>query len=79
MLELVTRPGEVSTQWMNQALRQSGHLGVGAVSGLEYKITGTGKMGDSSREETDNGWWAGLKRWFYGWVDSLFAWLDSLQ
>lgn len=49
MVEIVTHPDEISPQWMTDTLRQSGHLGHGEVSSLEYKIIGTGKMGDNAR------------------------------
>ena len=49
MAEIVTRPDERSTQWMTDALRQSGHLGNAEITGLEYQIIGTGKMGDNAR------------------------------
>jgi quinohemoprotein ethanol dehydrogenase len=32
-----------------------------------------------SREETGDGWWPALKRWFFGVFASVIAWLDSLQ
>ena len=31
------------------------------------------------REETGDGWWPALKRWFFGVFASVIAWLDSLQ
>lgn len=39
----------VTTQWLTQVLQGSGQLGQGEVSALEYKIIGTGKMGDNAR------------------------------
>lgn len=49
MVEIVARPQEISPQWMTDALRQSGHLGSGEITGLDYRIIGTGKMGDNAR------------------------------
>lgn len=49
MLKIVTRPDEVTPEWMTDVLRDSGHLGGGTVIGLEHKIIGTGKMGDNAR------------------------------
>ncbi len=50
MSAMVTRPGDVTIQWMSEALASSGHLENGAaVSALSYKIIGTGKMGDNAR------------------------------
>lgn len=54
MSEMITRPGEITTQWMNEVLTNSGHLGGGAVvSNLTYKIIGTGKMGDNARYQLE--------------------------
>lgn len=49
MVEIVNRPSDITPQWMTDALRNSGGLGFGSVSALEYKIIGTGKMGDNAR------------------------------
>ncbi len=49
MAEIVTRPNEISLQWMTDALRQSGHLHNAEITGLDYEIIGTGKMGDNAR------------------------------
>ncbi len=50
MSAIVTRPGDVTPQWMSEALASSGHLENGAVvSRLSYQIIGTGKMGDNAR------------------------------
>lgn len=49
MVDIVTQPEEVTPQWMTEALRQSGKLDSSAVGALDYKIIGTGKMGDNAR------------------------------
>lgn len=49
MLELVCEPGEISVDWMNQALQEAGCLDKSSVSALEYALIGTGKMGDNAR------------------------------
>ncbi|MEP5569516.1 MAG: phosphotransferase [Halioglobus sp.] len=50
MSVIVTRPDDVTTQWMSEALANSGHLDSGiVVSWLSYDIIGTGKMGDNAR------------------------------
>ena len=50
MSVIVTRPDDVTTQWMSEALASSGCLDDGGVvSGLSYNIIGTGKMGDNAR------------------------------
>jgi ecdysteroid kinase len=49
MLDIVTRPDLVTPEWMTQILNQSGYLEGGSVTGLDYKIIGTGKMGDNAR------------------------------
>lgn len=49
MVDIVSRPDEVTPQWMTQALEQSGCLSGGAVSSFEHRIIGTGKMGDNAR------------------------------
>lgn len=49
MLEIITRPDEVSPEWMTRALKRAGHLAKGKVVSLEHRIIGTGKMGDNAR------------------------------
>ena len=49
MVDVVTQPGLVTPQWMTAALRESGQLKHGSVGSLDYKIIGTGKMGDNAR------------------------------
>jgi hypothetical protein len=49
MVDIVTRPDLVTPEWMTQVLKKSGQLEDGFVTGLEYKIIGTGKMGDNAR------------------------------
>jgi Ecdysteroid kinase-like family len=49
MVAIVNRPDDITAQWMTDALRNCGALGSGDVSALEYKIIGTGKMGDNAR------------------------------
>jgi hypothetical protein len=53
MVDVVTQPDLVTADWMSAALRQSGHLKNGAVKNLQYKIIGTGKMGDNARFALD--------------------------
>lgn len=49
MTELITDPSAITPAWMTQVLRDSGYLGQGEVAALEYRIIGTGKMGDNAR------------------------------
>lgn len=49
MLEIITHPDRITPEWLTQALQNSGHLPQGKVASLEYKIIGTGKMGDNAR------------------------------
>jgi hypothetical protein len=49
MLEVIDRPEDVSPDWLTRALRRAGSLGEGKVSSLDFKIIGTGKMGDNAR------------------------------
>lgn len=49
MLEIIIDPKKITPEWMTTALRQSGHLQDGEVNSVEYKIIGTGKMGDNAR------------------------------
>jgi hypothetical protein len=49
MVDLVCRPEEVTVEWMNQALVEASCLDAGAVTGLSFKLIGTGKMGDNAR------------------------------
>ena len=49
MVDIVSRPDEVTPSWLTQALRDSGHLAGGTVAGFDHSIIGTGKMGDNAR------------------------------
>ena len=49
MVDIVTRPDAVTNEWLTQALRDAGCLEQGAVEDFEYKVIGTGKMGDNAR------------------------------
>ncbi|MEH6586692.1 MAG: phosphotransferase [Halioglobus sp.] len=49
MSDIVTRPQDVTVQWMSEALSSSGQLNAGTVKAMDYQIIGTGKMGDNAR------------------------------
>jgi hypothetical protein len=49
MLELVSDLDTMSTEWLTQALQQSGLLQHASVSAFQWTIIGTGKMGDNAR------------------------------
>ena len=49
MVDIVSQPALITAPWMTEALRQSGYLIRGSVRALDYKIIGTGKMGDNAR------------------------------
>ena len=50
MAAIVSRPDEITPQWMTDALRDSGHLSDSSVvAALDHRIIGTGKMGDNAR------------------------------
>lgn len=49
MTNLITRPEDLSAEWMTDILRRAGALPSGSVSELDYRIIGTGKMGDNAR------------------------------
>lgn len=49
MNELITDPSAMTPQWFTKALRQSGHLQAGEVTAIDFRIIGTGKMGDNAR------------------------------
>lgn len=49
MVSIASTPEQITTNWLTSALRESGHLPKGNVSGVEHKIIGTGKMGDNAR------------------------------
>jgi Ecdysteroid kinase-like family len=49
MVAIASSPELINPDWLTLALRQSGHLPHGTVTGAEHKIIGTGKMGDNAR------------------------------
>jgi hypothetical protein len=49
MVDIVTQPDLVTPQWMTETLRHSGRLTNSTVSAVDYKVIGTGKMGDNAR------------------------------
>lgn len=49
MISIAVSPEEITADWLTTALRESGHLPSGNVTKVEYKIIGTGKMGDNAR------------------------------
>lgn len=49
MVAIAASPDQITPQWLTQALRESGFLAAGEVTGAEYSVIGTGKMGDNFR------------------------------
>lgn len=49
MIEIAATPEDITAPWLTAALKLSGHLDAGKVTGVEHKIIGTGKMGDNAR------------------------------
>lgn len=49
MLEMISRPADMTPEWMTQALRASGMLAEGKVAALAFEFIGTGKIGDNAR------------------------------
>ena len=49
MMDLVLRPEEITLDWLNQALRESGVLDASPVAHFNFELIGTGKMGDNAR------------------------------
>jgi hypothetical protein len=49
VVKLVSRPEDVSVQWMNEALSAAGCLDAAVVESLDFELIGTGKMGDNAR------------------------------
>ena len=49
MSEIPSRPEQVTREWMSDALTKVGALQGASVSALDFKIIGTGKMGDNAR------------------------------
>lgn len=53
MSEIPSRPEQVTSEWMSEALTKAGVLSGASVSALDFKIIGTGKMGDNARFTLD--------------------------
>ncbi|QFU75701.1 DUF1679 domain-containing protein [Halioglobus maricola] len=51
MVDIVNKPENITAEWFTQALRESSSLAQGRVKSVDYKIIGTGKMGDNARFE----------------------------
>ena len=49
MAEIFSRPEEVTTQWLNQVLEDSGSLEAARIVSFDFELIGTGKMGDNAR------------------------------
>ncbi|KAA1193204.1 phosphotransferase [Pseudohalioglobus sediminis] len=49
MVDIVTKPAEITAEWFTRALHESGRLPEGRVTDVDYTIIGTGKMGDNAR------------------------------
>lgn len=49
MVDIVTKPAEITADWFTHALHESGRLPEGRVTDVDYTIIGTGKMGDNAR------------------------------
>jgi hypothetical protein len=49
MVAVAASPDQITTQWLSQALRESGFLPSGEVTGAQHTVIGTGKMGDNLR------------------------------
>ena len=51
MADFPTEPGAVTPAWIDRALRSSGALNEGEVTGVDWQPIGTGQVGDSARFE----------------------------
>ena len=49
MIDLISTPELITPQWLTEVLRANGSLPAGSVSGVEWEMIGTGKMGDNVR------------------------------
>ena len=49
MAEFPTHPGEVTSDWLTERLRDAGALDAGRVTEIRWEAIGTGQVGDSAR------------------------------
>ena len=49
MIELISDPKLITTQWLTEVLHMCGLLDEGCVVGADWEMIGTGKMGDNAR------------------------------